>query len=133
MTEQVELAPDRSCIRVVSSGMPSLSEMRRTIEAIAALRRAHGLSRVLVDSRSRSGQPAVADLFQGGELLARELGPGTRIAILVAGREPGHEFFENVAINRGASLAFFVDEREAVNWLTATPVAPSTLRGTGDE
>ena len=118
MTEVVQLSGDGSCIQVVSSGQPSLAEMKRTLAAIADLRRASGVDKVLVDSRARSGQPSIADLFHGGELVARELGSDARVAILVAERDQDHAFFENVAVNRGAPVAFFDDENAALGWLS---------------
>ncbi len=117
MTEEVRISPDGTCIRVVSAGEPSLAEMTRTLAAIADLRRTHGIDRVLVDSRARTTQPPLADLFQGGELLVRELGPKARVAVLVAQLQSGHVFFENVVVNRGASVAFFEDEHAALSWM----------------
>ena len=121
MAEEVRMSPDGNLILVVSDGKPSLGEMRQTLAAIADLRRTHGIERVLVDSRARSDQPPVSDLFQGGEMLARELGPNVRIAVLVASLQGDHVFFENVAVNRGARVAFFEDEHVALRWIAKQP------------
>jgi hypothetical protein len=118
MTEEVRISPDARCIMVRSTGAPSLGEMKRTLGAIAELRRSHGIDRILVDSRGRDAQPPIADLYQGGEMLARDLGSRARIAVLVLGHAPEHAFFENVAVNRGAHVAFFEDEAAAVRWLS---------------
>jgi hypothetical protein len=117
VTEEVSISPNGACILVQSAGNPSLGEMKRTLAAVADLRRRHGIDRILVDSRDRSGQPPIADLYQGGEVLARELGAQARIAVLVRKLAVEHAFFENVVVNRGALVAFFEDEAAATRWL----------------
>ena len=117
MAEEVRTSPDGSYIRVTSVGPPSLVEMTETLSQILDLQRLHGIGKVLVDSRARSGQPPVSDIFRGGELLAKALAPGTRVAVLVAQLEHDHTFFENVAVNRGAFVAYFQQEKLALHWL----------------
>lgn len=117
MPEEVRLSPDGKYIAVTSSGPPSLSEMAETLAKIAELQRSRGVRKVLVDSRARSGQPPVVDLFRGGEMLAEQLGPGVRVAVLVSERSVDHQFFETVSLNRGALVAYFEHEDEARRWL----------------
>jgi hypothetical protein len=119
MTEEVRLSPDGSYIRITSAGPPSLAEMEETLSQIVKLQRHHGIAKVLVDSRVRSGQPSVLDIFRGGQMLAKSLEPGTRVAVLVALRERDHSFFEDVASNRGALVAYFQLEELAIQWLLA--------------
>jgi len=117
MAEDIRISPDGTHILVTSVGPPSLGEMERTLSKLSELRLEHGIDKVLVDSRARSGQPPVADIYRGGELIARTLGPGTRIAVLVGRIEDDHNLCENVAVNRGAVVAFFQQEQLALNWL----------------
>ncbi|HSE12547.1 MAG TPA: hypothetical protein VLB69_07925 [Rudaea sp.] len=117
MTETVCLSDDGTRIFVHSEGTPSLGEMKRTLEKIAGLRREHRVDRVLVDSRARTGQPSILEIYEGGELLAGMLGADVRIAILVGEIAAGHTFFENVAFNRGCAVAYFQDHDEALDWL----------------
>ena len=91
--------------------------MTQTLAKLAALRVDHGIDKVLVDSRARSGQPSALDIYRGGKLLAEKLGPRTRIAVLVGRIEGDHTLFENVAVNRGAVVAFFQQEALALQWL----------------
>ena len=118
MTEEVRISPDATHIVVTSTGAPSLAEMQQTLATIAQLRAEHGVDKVLVDSRARSGQPSVSEIYRGGELLADALGTSARIAVLVGRLERDHTFFENVAVNRGAVIAYFQSEELALRWLS---------------
>jgi len=117
MAETIRISPDGTHIRISSAGPPSLGEMAQTLSKLVELRLDRGIDKVLVDSRARSGQPPVPDIYRGGEMLAQKLGPGTRIAVLVGQVEDGHSLFEDVAVNRGAVVAFFQDEALALRWL----------------
>jgi len=118
MAEDVRVSADGTRVLVVSSGAPSLEEMGRTLSKIAELRRDYKIGSVLVDSRARRGQPSVAEIFAGGKLLAETLGPGIRIAVLVSDVTADHTLFEDVAVNRGGTVAFFSDEKLAAQWLS---------------
>lgn len=114
MAEKVSLSSDGKYIRVFSEGPPSLGEMKETVSRILEIRREYRIEKVLVDSRNRDGQPSVSELYQGGEWVAEKLGPGTRIAILTKEMTEDHSLFENIAVNRGASISFFRDEHLAL-------------------
>ena len=118
MTEEVRVSPDGTHILVRSAGPPSLGEMKQTLARIVELRRDHEIDEVLVDSRGRSGQPSVADIYNGGELLAKALGSRTRVAVLVGELTADHSLFENVAVNRGSIVAYFQQEDFALRWLS---------------
>jgi hypothetical protein len=118
MTEEVRISADGTSILVFSAGLPCLDEMKRTLATIVELRRTHGIDNIFVDSRGRVGQPETIDLYQGGEMLSQQLGADARVAVLVRKLVPEHGFFENVAVNRGASVAFFEDEQAALEWLS---------------
>ena len=117
MPEDIRISPDRSHFVVTSAGSPSLDELTQTLATLAELRRKHHVDRILVDSRARSGQPSILSIYRGGELLAEHLGSGARLAVLVQRIEDDHALFENVTVNRGATVAFFDDEDSALRWL----------------
>ena len=117
MTESVSVANDGSHILVRSSGPPSLSELDATLTRIAELRRERGIDRILVDSRERSGQPALAEIMAGGRMLAARLGESARIAVLVRAIEDGHSDFRITAAGSGGQVAYFVGEDRALDWL----------------
>ena len=117
MAEEVQVSSCGRYILVRSSGPPSLAEMKLTLSKIAEINRDHKLDKVLVDSRFRSGQLSVFDIYQGGELLAETMGIWIRIAVLVNKIENDHKFFEIVTSNRFASVNFFQVEDLAIRWL----------------
>jgi hypothetical protein len=117
MTEHIRVSPDGTCILITSLGSPSLAEMEQTLSRLAELRKAHGINHVLVDSRSRNDQPPVVDICNGGKLLAETLGSQVRVAVLVDQLGLDHTLFENVAVNRGADVAYFQLEESARSWL----------------
>jgi hypothetical protein len=117
MAETVTVASDGSHIRVQASGPPSLAELQRTLARIAEIRRERGIDRIFVDSRERSGQPALAEIVAGGRMLAERLGNSARVAVLVHAIEDGHTFFRITAAGSGAQVAYFVDEQRALAWL----------------
>lgn len=117
MTEVVRLSDDGTMILVHSEGAPSLDEMKRTLARIVELRREHHIDRILVDSRARTGQPSILDIYEGGELLASMLGGEPRVAVLVGEIAGGHVFFENVTFIRGSVVAYFEDYDKALGWL----------------
>ena len=120
MAEDIQISPDATHLMVTSVGPPSMGEMERTLSRLSELRREHGIDKIMVDSRARRGQPPVYDIYRGGELIAKTLGRDTRIAVLVEHIEGDHNMFEDVAINRGATIRFFSDEHLARNWLLGT-------------
>lgn len=117
MPEDIRLSPDATHFVVTSAGPPSLDELTQTLARLAELRRQHQIDKILVDSRARNGQPSVSSIYRGGELLAERFGLGTRVAVLVRRIEGDHRLFENVAVNRGATVAFFDDKESALGWL----------------
>ena len=94
-----------------------MDEMMQTLATIEEFRRDRGIDKILVDSRARSGQPPIPDIYRGGVALAEKLGPRARIAVLVREHAAGHTLFENVAVNRGAAVAYFQQEDLALRWL----------------
>jgi hypothetical protein len=117
MAEEVHISPDGSHILVTSAGSPSLTELEQTLSRLVELRAEYGVNRILVDSRARGDQPSASDIYRGGQLLAETLGPQIRVAVLVGRIERDHSLFENVAVNRGALVAFFQSELLALPWL----------------
>ena len=119
MAEDVSIADDGTCIVVLSPGKPSPDEMRRTLVRIKALGREHSVDRVLVDASRRDALPPISILHDGARMLAAALGPAVRVAVLVNAVTDEHRYFENVAINEGADIAYFLDRDAAHAWLRA--------------
>jgi len=117
MPEVVDLSTDRTCILVVSSGAPSLTELETTLSQIVLLRKEHGISRVLVDSRLRSEHISVRDLYAGGKMVAERLGDDVRLAIVVNRTTDDLKLFESIVVVYGGMAAFFHDMEHAKEWL----------------
>ena len=118
MTETLSISPGDRYIRIHSTGRPSLDEMKRTLSELLDLSHQCGINTVLVDSRERSEHPPLVDIYSGGEAVANTLKGDYRVAVLVRKLSADHAFFENVAVNRGADLAYFEDEDAALRWLS---------------
>ena len=119
MPEDVSLSSDGTYILVQSTGAPSLKEMEQTLSKIKGLIEENQVNRVLVDSRSRRQQPPLFEIYSGAEMLVKMLGGRIHIALLVNQVEEDHAFFETVAINRGADIAYFREKETALHWLLA--------------
>jgi hypothetical protein len=119
MSEDVSISSDGACILVRSSGPPSLAELDATLARIAVLRAQHGIGRILVDSRARTGKVPLPDLIAGGKLLAARLGDSARVAVLVREIDDAHVFFRVTAAGLGAAVAYFVDPARADTWLSS--------------
>jgi len=131
MPEIVELSTDRTCILVVSSGEPSLTELETTLRQIVLLRNEHSINRVLVDSRLRSEHISVRDLYAGGKMVAERLGDDVRLAIVVNRTTEELKLFESIVVVYGGMAAFFHDMDHANEWLeNVSPTNPRspTLR-----
>lgn len=116
MTEVVSLSPDGQVIEVLSTGTPSVTELRRTLERIRELHEQHGVALVLVDSRQREFDVSTADSFEGGSHLAK-VAHKLKFAVVTTTMPENARFFENVTANRGARLRHFLDVDLALSWL----------------
>ena len=78
----------------------------------------HECKRVFFDAKSNVEELGTFDLFYSGTSIANmpniyEL----KIAVFVRPEQIRGNFFETVAVNRGANLRVFTDQQEAFSWL----------------
>jgi hypothetical protein len=118
MADDVFIAPDGSHIRVVSAGWQDLTDLVQALERIMELEKLHKVGRALVESPAGSEPMPRSMAYEGAKKAADLIAARMRVAILVSEIEPRHQFFENVAVNRGAALQFFKDEGAALTWLS---------------
>jgi len=126
MADDAFMAPDGSHIRVVSPGWHDLGDLERTLGRILELDAQHHVGRALVASEGSAEPFPRSVAYAGAKLAADLIVARVRVAILVARIEQRHQFFENVAVNRGAALQFFEDEGAALTWLANTPRTDAT-------
>jgi hypothetical protein len=93
------------------------------VGAIAAIHKeadARGVTRLLLDIRELSAPDTEITRFFTGAKWAEVFRYPYRAACVMQ-REHYNGFAENVAVNRGAALAVFHDEGEALAWLLQQP------------
>jgi hypothetical protein len=88
------------------------------IEALRLVR-TNGLSRLIIDIRDTTGDADPKDLRNMMEDNAKVTPPRPHAAVVVrADQYPTFRFIEDFAVSRGMPIRVFVDENEAMNWLT---------------
>lgn len=117
MVENIRISSDKSHVFISVDGKPSLRELKKTISKLVEIRTSYEIDKLLVDSRSQSRHPPMSHIYDGAIFLADMLKGKFRIAILVTSIDKNHSFFEDVALNRGATLHFFQREEAACAWL----------------
>jgi hypothetical protein len=125
MALQVEITPAVTHLLVLVSGSFSLEEAKVKFPALVSACRTFGLSKVIVDFRSVSGNIAATekilyalDVHDHYEQHIAAGGENLKIAFLgspplVSTYEPGHE----VALEAGLPTDIFTDLSEACEWL----------------
>ncbi len=108
-----------SNIHLQLRGKYDLSRLSHTIEEVGRLCRETGCRRILADARKHVGGIGVLDLHEIGEMIAREIPRGYRVAVVVSeGRLEMDRFLETVALNRGVLFKLFTRTDEAESWLS---------------
>jgi hypothetical protein len=105
-------------LSVTATGQLSTEDFLGVIAGIEAELSKNGHSRVLVDAREMSAPPDGMTRFQIGEVWARTFRSEVKAAFVLR-PEIHNGFAETVAFNRGAYVAAFFHERDALEWLLA--------------
>ena len=135
MTMTLQTIPQGDVLHVAAGGSFSLSEAKRTFLDILNVIEELRLSKVLLDGRQITGNPAIIERFYYGEFIADEVsklidrgwnGAPPQFAYIL--REPILDplrLGETVAINRGVHLKAFDNRDEAIVWLGWTSLTGS--------
>ena len=91
---------------------------REQIDAVRYIAYIRRFTRLLLDVRDLSSPASDVTRFFTGEHIAEVLPPPFRVAAL-ARYEFNNSFSETVAVNQGAYLTVFADEKAALQWLLA--------------
>ena len=104
---------------VQEHGEVTEQDFARSVDEIRRLSTEQGCLRVLVDTTRQTTPTSASSLYERGAHVATQLQIlDLRLAILVEDRlRESHEFFENVAVNRGLKVQVFRDETAALDWL----------------
>jgi hypothetical protein len=90
---------------------------KSTIRKILKLSTAHGVTKVLVDSSKMMSIPSITKQYFCAKFLMESKLRRIQFAILASTMKDGQSFFENVCVNRGGQIRFFVSEENAKKWL----------------
>ena len=119
MGANVSWRQEDGIILVQEHGEVTEQDFARSVDEIRRLSMERECPRVLADTTRQTTPTSASSLYERGAHVATQLQVlDLRLAILVEDRlrEP-HEFFENVAVNRGLKVQVFRDETAALDWL----------------
>ncbi len=116
MSIEITYRDGPGCLVAVANGPWRTEDAKRAIEAIRAEADRRKQTRLLADLRGLSQPDSEMTRFYSGEHAARFWGHPIRAAVL-SRPENYNRFGELVAVNRGADLAVFFGEEEALAWL----------------
>lgn len=115
LTVTTEIYPEYLKVVVVGD-LWSMDDVLKIIENLKDETDRAGRSRILADLRGiEHGEPSSLERYDAGRHVAMFL-PGYRLAVVTYARQITH-FSEMVANNRGAVMAMFASEDDAIQWL----------------
>ena len=127
MTMTVQTIPQGDVLHVAAGGPFSLSEAKRTFLDILNVVEELRLSKILLDGRQITGNPAIIERFYYGEFVADEVkkmidrgwdcGPPQFAYVLSEPVLDPLRLGETVAVNRGVHIQAFEDREAAIVWL----------------
>jgi hypothetical protein len=118
MSLEVEIKEFHTYLSIRAGGEYSLATLRDFMDKANQEAEKHGRRKLLLDISEVAGPVPVLDMLVLGEHCARAWSHSNKIAI-VSRKEGINSFFENVACNRGLSVAVFLNEPAALSWLKA--------------
>ena len=119
--KHIEKKGDYLLIRYTGSlAAKDLPKGRNVFQDLATLCRSEGCKKALLDSRELSIDLETMNLFHLGFDLGTVSDQNIRFAMLGTKEQIPDKFMENVAVNRGAMMRSFIDESEAIAWLSKT-------------
>jgi hypothetical protein len=117
---EIEIVEERDILRFTLRGSASHANLLRAVATIAGETKSRCMWLVLCDvSTMTFPMESVFERFEAGVELARQADPRMKMAAVVRADLIDH-VFENVARNRGASVATFDNEVAALQWLRGT-------------
>jgi hypothetical protein len=120
MPLELVLSPDRRYLSILAAGETALQELDTIIQPAVQACRAAAVTRVLVDARHVRGALSRLDLFKiASNLPMAGFLPGTRFALVIDLESPDIQYFEQVAISRGALIDHYLNYDEALDDLLA--------------
>ena len=126
MSLDAQMEPHEKYLHVVVTGAFDFEELKELIRRIRAAAQQHGLSKILADFRNMDGWLSQIARFELASLAASDWPAPLRAGVLkTPAQAPDDNFFENVAVNRGAIIRISTKAEEIFTWLEIEP--PSGL------
>jgi hypothetical protein len=116
---EIKAIDEGRILRFTLKGPGTYTNLLRAAAGIIDETKSREIWRVLCDATAITGPVGAFEKFEAGVELARGADPRMKMAV-VARVEVIDYIFENVARNRGVSVAVFRDEGAAVQWLLST-------------
>ena len=120
MSYKIDTIVEKDYLKLIVSGEQTHEDNRALVVKIIESCVEHKLGQVVVDIRGLRGQPGVISDYELATFSVEQGLSVIKKAALVY-RQENYEFtsfFETVAINRGLNVKIFVEEDEAVAWIT---------------
>jgi hypothetical protein len=111
-----DITEEGGILRFTLAGPATLRDLLRAVAAVTGETQARNIWLVLCDATAITPPLGAFERFEVGVELARAADRRLKLAV-VARAELIDHVFENVARNRGASVAVFADEAAALQWL----------------
>jgi hypothetical protein len=115
-TLEIGIIEEGNILRFALKGPGTRANMLHAAAAVVTETKSRGIWHVLCDVTGMSDPMGAFEKFEAGVELARGADPRLKMAV-VAQVEVIDYIFENVARNRGVSVAVFRDEAAALQWL----------------
>jgi hypothetical protein len=113
---EIDIAEEGGLLRFSLKGPATYANLLYAAGVVNAETKARRVWQVLCDARALTATPGAFEKFEAGVELARGADPRMKMAV-VARVEVIDYIFENVARNRGVSVAVFRSESAALQWL----------------
>ena len=116
---EIEVAEEGGVLRLSLKGPGTHAHLLRAVATIITETKSREIWQVLCDARAVTAPTGAFEKFEAGVELAR--GADRRMKMAVVARVEAIDYiFENVARNRGVSVAVFRNEGAALQWLRSS-------------
>jgi hypothetical protein len=116
---EISVVEESGILRFILKGPGTYANLLHAAAMINTATKTREIWRVLCDARAITNPAGAFEKFEAGVELAR--GADRRMKMAVVARVEVIDYiFQNVARNRGVSVAVFRNENAALKWLTST-------------
>jgi hypothetical protein len=120
-TFEIQMIEEGGILRFTLKGPGTYAHLLRAVAAIITETKSRDIWHVLCDATTITAAMGAFEKFEAGVELARGADPRMKMAV-VARIEAIDYIFENVARNRGVSVAVFKNEGLALQWLRSNKI-----------